>query len=69
MAIKTTVFDSDAIPTGEDIRDALIGLPDVDRGVVITRPNVGQVPIVALNGDPVGVKVKLAVEFDDVPIA
>jgi len=68
MAIRSFEIDPDAVPTGEDVRDALLALADEDRGVIVTRPVSGQVPIVALNGNPSGQKVKLQVEFDDQPI-
>ena len=65
MAIQRVEFDPDAFSTGEQVRDSLLGLPDAEREVVISRPVVGQVPIVALNGTPSGSKVKLEVEYDD----
>lgn len=67
MALKKISFDPDAFVTGEDVRDALIGLDDVERGVIITRPGVGEHPVIALNGAPApaGPKVTLEVEYDD----
>ncbi len=39
-----------AITTGEEARDAIVGLADLDRAIVITRPVVGQKKVVALQG-------------------
>ena len=68
MAIQTLEIDPDAFVSGEQVRDALVSLPDVDRGVVITRPIVGEFPVVAVNGKVNGNKVKIEVEYDDEPI-
>ncbi len=73
MAIQSIVIDPDGLVTGEDARDALVALADVDRQVVITRPAIGQLPIVAVNGDPKGSgppfsNAKLEIEFDDAPV-
>ncbi len=35
-------------PTATDIRDSIVGLPDLDRKIVISRPGSGQKKIVAI---------------------
>jgi len=51
--------------TGAEVRDAILGLPDVDRKLIITDPQTGEKPILAIQRDASG---KLDVDNDDVAI-
>ena len=69
MAIVTTVFDPDALVTGEDVRDAIVGLADEDRRIVVSRPATGEVAVVAIQGTlKLNGKLSMTVEHDDVPV-
>lgn len=73
MAIRSIEIDPDTFSTGEEVRDALLELSDVDRQIIITRPDSGELPIIAMNGTPKGsgppfAKAKLEIEFDDTPV-
>lgn len=50
--------------TGEEVRDAVVALPDLDRKIVVTNPQTGEFKVVAVQADADG---KVAVDKDDVP--
>jgi hypothetical protein len=50
---------------GADVRDAILALPDVDRKLIITDPQSGEKPVLALQKDADG---KLDIDNDDQPI-
>lgn len=51
--------------TGMEVRDAILGLADVDRKLIITDPQTGEKPILALQRQADG---KLDIDNDDQPI-
>ena len=62
----TGVEDSaTADQTGTEVRDALEGLSDLDRHFVITDPQTGEFPVLAIQRDADD---KLDVDFDDVAV-
>lgn len=48
--------------TGAEIRDAIVGLPDVDRKIVITTPTTGQFKAISIQ---VQANLKVAAKYDD----
>jgi len=46
-------------------KDNLVAMDDVDRGVVLTRPDVGEFPIIAIDRTAAGL---LEVDYDDAAI-
>lgn len=64
---KLTGIDENAKDdqTGAEVRDAILGLPDVDRKLIITDPQTGEKPILAIQRDADG---KLDIDNDDQPI-
>ena len=51
--------------TGAEIRDAIIGLADVDRKIVITTPTSGQFKAISIQ---VQADLKVATKYDDVAV-
>ncbi len=51
--------------TGEEVRDLIVGLSDIERKFIMTEPAVGEFPIITLERKADG---KTNVQFDDVPI-
>ena len=48
---------------GTEIRDLILALADVDRGIVVTDPTAGQFKVISIERDATG---KLAIQYDDV---
>lgn len=48
--------------TGAEVRDAIVGLSDVDRKIVITDPQAGEFKVVAIQRDA---DAKLDINYDD----
>lgn len=68
MAIQILIIDPDAVPTGEQIRDALLALNDEDRALIITNPATADFKVVQIDGTLSGQKVKVKLSYDDVPV-
>ena len=61
-----TVEDSaTADQSGAEMRDAIVGLGDTERKIVITDPQSGEYPVIAIQRDASD---KLDVDYDDVAI-
>ncbi len=52
--------------TGEEIRDSVVALPDLERKIVVTDPQTGEFKITAVQAAADG---KVAFDKDDIPIA
>jgi len=46
-------------------KDNLLAMDDVDRGVVLTRPEVGEFPVISIDRTAAGL---LEVDYDDVAV-
>jgi len=51
--------------TGAEIRDAVVGLSDTERKIVLTDPQTGEFPVVSVERKSDG---KLNVQYDDVAV-
>lgn len=51
--------------SGAEVRDAILGLADVDRKIIVTDPQSGEKPVLALQRDADG---KLDIDNDDQPM-
>lgn len=62
---KLTGIDDNATDdqTGAEVRDAIVGLDDADRKIVITNPTTGEFKVVNIQRDAAG---KMDVDYDDV---
>ncbi len=71
MAIRTLIIDPAAFGSGEEVRDALLALPDEERAIIVTRPEPDDFRVVQIDGTPRGKKdkVNIKVSYDDVPSA
>lgn len=63
---KLTSVEADAKDdqTGEEIRDAVVALDDLDRKIIVTAPITGEFKVIAVQADADG---KVAIDKDDVP--
>lgn len=51
--------------TGAEMRDAIVGLPDADRKLVITAPQIGEFKVVSIQRKSTG---KAGLKYDDVAV-
>ena len=69
MATQSFELNPNSLTTGEEVRDAILGLADNERLIVTTRPTTGEFKIITVSGRQLGnaQNRRINIEYDDVP--